>query len=693
MATGGGGAAAASSSYPSLIKAYAVPFFLFAVSIFYQLVVLPRSFPPSHYDVLGIKRFSSIEEVKDAYEKLSSKWNSSAEVPSAADFIEIQYAYELLKNPLWKRDYDIFGIDEQLDVLNNRREQYAGKSFSQIALPLLDARSSDPEDHGLPIITSEDFRSMFSNSKPWLIQIYSLGSSRSAQFFNSWKEIASLLDGVANTGMVELGEVQVATSLAERKPTGHFFFRNGLPSLVAFPLGCKTSDCLVRYEGDLSVDAVTDWFATVILGLPRILYHSKETLGKNFLAKSGPHKVKVILFSKTGVRATPFVRQTAKNYWSYASFAFVLWREEDFSFWWNTFEVESAPAIVFLKDPGVKPVVFHGLFNNSWFSDVMEKNKQQELPQLRSTTSMELGCDARGYSRAGFDTTSWYCVILAGRLGPELNKMRETMRRVGELLSSDGKLSDVDDDQSLLLATALKNKRLTFAWLDGEAQEKYCLFYLHSETSYDTCGPRRDLSDVPRLFIVRYKRNTTQDNVRGKRNAFDDEDADPASQLVARYNGSDETPQIARWIAETISDGETRDLPFFKIKAPDLVPEDSDPIWSRGAQNILYKSVGVKHWIYRIKSRIYDHMGDPRIGPILLLGALMSFGAVWLMRSQPAHRGQSSQPSESGLEKDETTEKRRERRRNVLKRNVPPSISDIEPKDAYQMPMSDSDSN
>lgn len=38
---------------------------------------------------------------------------------------------------------------------------------------------------------------------------------------------------------------------------------------------------------------------------------------------------------------------------------------------------------------------------------------------------MELGCDARGYSRSGSDATIWYCVILAGRLSPELNKMRE----------------------------------------------------------------------------------------------------------------------------------------------------------------------------------------------------------------------------------------------------------------------------
>ncbi|KAF2311303.1 hypothetical protein GH714_021603 [Hevea brasiliensis] len=691
MATGGL-RGAASSSFLSPIKAYAVPLFLFALAIFYQLVVLPRSFPPSHYDVLGIKSYSSIEEVKNAYEKLSSKWNSGSEVPTAANFLEIQYAYELLTNPLWKRDYDIFGIDEQLLALDKFKEQYAGESFSRIGLPLLEATYSDPGDHALTVVTSENFGSMFTNSKTWLIEIYSDGSSRSAQFFNSWKEITSLLEGVANTGMVELGDVQLTTSLAERKPTGHFFFRNGLPSLVAFPPGCRTSDCLIRYEGDLSIDAVTDWTATVILGLPRILYYSKESLGKNFLAKCGPHKVKVIFFSKTGVRATPFVRQTAKNYWAYACFAFVLWREEDFSLWWNTFEVESAPAIVFLKDPGVKPVIFHGSFNTSWFADVMEKNKQQELPQLRSVNSMELGCDARGYSRNGVNTISWYCVILAGRLGSELNKMRETMRRVQELLSNDGELSDVDKDQSLLLSTALKNRRLTFAWLDGEAQQKYCFFYLHSETSYDTCGPRRDLTDVPRLFIVRYKRNATQDNVRIRKNVFEYEEADPASQLVARYNGSDKIPQIIQWISGTIKDGETRDLPFFKTKTPDLVPEDTDPIWSKGVQSILSRSVGIKHILLKVMGKTYDHMGDPRIGPILLLAALMSFGTMWLMRNQQTRQSQLSQPSQSNV-KDEIMQKRRERRRNASNGDMPPSITDMEPKDAYQMPMSDSDSD
>ncbi|KAK8931353.1 hypothetical protein KSP39_PZI017076 [Platanthera zijinensis] len=51
-----------------------------------------------------------------------------------------------------------------------------------------------------------------------------------------------------------------------------------LPSLVAFPPSCVSSECYIRYSGDLSVDSIVDWLATTVLDLPRILYYSKESL-------------------------------------------------------------------------------------------------------------------------------------------------------------------------------------------------------------------------------------------------------------------------------------------------------------------------------------------------------------------------------------------------------------------------------
>lgn len=51
------------------------------------------------------------------------------------------------------------------------------------------------------------------------------------------------------------------------------------PLLASFPLGKNnTSNLSVRFEGELSTDAVTDWFATTVLELPRVFYHTKETL-------------------------------------------------------------------------------------------------------------------------------------------------------------------------------------------------------------------------------------------------------------------------------------------------------------------------------------------------------------------------------------------------------------------------------
>ncbi|KAK6117916.1 hypothetical protein DH2020_048321 [Rehmannia glutinosa] len=742
------------SSIKSTIKAYALPLFLLATSVFYQLVVLPRNFPPSYYDVLGIPKYSSIEEVTRAYEKITSKClgnsayvlrnllsglavrgNSSVEVPPDVDLIKVQYAFELLTNQLLKRDYDIYNIDEHFQVLEKVKE--SGKHIAEVDLPLIEAASFDPEDQDFGFISSQNFLSMFEDDKALLLQIISLGSNHCAQFSITWKRIVTLLNGVANTGVVELGDVQLAVHLAEKNPVDKPFFRNGLPALLAFPPGCRSSSCLYRYEDELSVDAITDWLATGILNLPRITYYSKESL------------VKVIFISKTGERATPFIRQAAKNYSSYATFAFALWKEEESLFWWNMFGVESAPAIVFMKDPGVEPVVYHGMYRFSYHTHLFNlevsvsycsldrllilklpleenflvlfakgfletpttnqhfnpcsgillliyiHNRQNShrtdslLPQLRNVTSMELGCDVQGYSHARSDTKIWYCALVAGRPSQELNKMRETMRRVQEKLTNNGEL-DIDDQEpmSASAALALKQKRLTFAWLDGEAQQNDVLKYafwktdgtviggklIEREDSYETCGPRRSMTDVARLFIVRYERNADNENLDTKKqannilHAWYHTEADPVSTLVAKYNGSTEISEIIRWISQTIKDGDSREIPPF-------------------FQKFISSGKNMKQWTSSFKSLLSDYLGDPRIGPSLLLVALMSSGLIWLNRSRST---QSSNQNESNQLKDED-KPRRSRPRKDPNQLIPPSITDLDPIDAQQMPFSDSD--
>ncbi|OIV97101.1 hypothetical protein TanjilG_10047 [Lupinus angustifolius] len=678
-----------SPSMFSTIRAYALPIILFAGALYYQLVLIPNAFPPSHYDVLQIERYSSVEKVKEAYDKLESKWNSAVEASDTREFVKIRYAYELLTNPLWKRDYDIFGIDEQLHIIESASKHYAGKRVSELDLPLLDVPTPGSIDHSSKVISTSDFRSIFPDAKPWLIQLYSLGSNRSAHFSESWNKIAALLHAFTNIGVVELGEVELAVHLADKRSSGKPFFRNVYKAPLSVILGgqmftiiaseesvsrnepttYRSQGALLRvgvavrgcdeamvmqlqsegnelclrsgFHGELTVDTVTNWFATTVLALPQIKYYSKESL------------VKVIFFSN-GERAAPFIRQAAKDYWAYASFAFIFWREEESSYWQGAFGVESAPAIVFLKDPGVKPVVHHVSVNNSLLLNMMENNKQQELPQLRSVTSMELGCDPHGYSRAGYDTVIWYCAVAAGRPSRELNKMRED----------------------------------------------YCQFYL-GQAGEHACGQPRGMTDIPQLFIIRYLRNSsnvetrTQETKNWKSLLVQDlaTENDQAGQFVARYKGSDDISQITEWIASIIADGDTRDLPFFTLRTPKFSPEDTEPIWSRTAQNI---PKNMKQGILGAVSGLSVYRDDPRIGPALLLGALLSLGTIWLRRNQKVQPPKSNQPSQPSSEAVPSQSERKQRPasgqvRRRPNKNPSPSITDLEPSDAYQMPLSDSD--
>ncbi|EPS69605.1 hypothetical protein M569_05158, partial [Genlisea aurea] len=652
-------------SIKSTLKAYSLPIILLAAALFFQLVVLPRNYPPSYYDgqsytvpnqfypylvsefwrvmiftVLGIPRYSSVEQVIQAYENINAKWYSNI-------LFQVQYAYELLTNEYTKRDYDVYNIDEHSHLLEKVKESNLGKHISGIDLPLIKLTPFDPADRDVALISSENFLSKFEDDKALLIQIISFGSSRSAQLSNIWKRAVYLLNDIVNSGVVELADVNLVGYLAERKPRGQPFFRKGLPAFVAFPAGCKSSSCLLRFDGDPSVDSITDWVATEILNLPRIPYYSKDSLVQKFLGKSKPHQVKVILISKTGERASPFVRQASKNYLNHMKFALALWKEEDSAFWLRMFGVDSPPAIVILKDPGVEPVVYRGKskrsVNASMFSDVLAKNKHFVLPQLRNLTSAELGCDARGYSRSGRDTKIWYCAIVTGRPSLELNRMRETMRRVQEKL-----LSNESEDPRLASASlALREKRLTFAWLDGESQNRYCFFHIHSEDSFETCGPRRGINDVARLFIVRFERNdeeeenseppTTAATRRHERNVFfaswhqpEEAAADPTSSLVAKYNGSNDVSEMTTWISQTVRDGDSRNISPFRTTTPPLVPEDNGETWTKSSK----KLIGIPSVARSFVSGGYDRLTDPRIGPSLLLVALLAFGRIWLNRSR-----------------------------------------------------------
>lgn len=65
------------------------------------------------------------------------------------------------------------------------------------------------------------------------------------------------------------------------------------------------------------------------------------------------------------------------------------------------------------------------------------------------------------------------CAVTFYSFGNGVNyTWQKTLRRVQETLSNDGESDHVDpDNMSSAAAFALKQKRLTFTWLDGEVQQ------------------------------------------------------------------------------------------------------------------------------------------------------------------------------------------------------------------------------
>ncbi len=67
--------------------------------------------PENYYDILGVKKNASIDEIKKAYKELAKKYHPdvSKEAESEKKFKEINEAYSVLSDPEKKQNYDNYG--------------------------------------------------------------------------------------------------------------------------------------------------------------------------------------------------------------------------------------------------------------------------------------------------------------------------------------------------------------------------------------------------------------------------------------------------------------------------------------------------------------------------------------------------------------------------------------------------------
>ncbi|CAK9235723.1 unnamed protein product [Sphagnum jensenii] len=117
-----------------------------------------------------------------------------------------------------------------------------------------------------------------------------------------------------------------------------------------------------QFRGEKTVDALVEWAATSLLKLPRILYygakglvtHNTHYLSNSFMTdviqKTGLHKVKGQHHTFDRLPSSTGIMQSLQ--WCFGRSRATHFGRPG---------VKSAPAVVFVKDPGLEPVIYHGM--------------------------------------------------------------------------------------------------------------------------------------------------------------------------------------------------------------------------------------------------------------------------------------------------------------------------------------------
>ncbi|KAI8422500.1 hypothetical protein MSG28_006316 [Choristoneura fumiferana] len=214
---------------------------IFALTGFVNLTDL------SFYEILGITKQSSTQEIRQAYKKLAIKFHpdKNQDESDQEKFLKITEAYETLKDPEKRRKYDTFGIHQSY---TRQYDYHSQKEYNKLFYNGL-----YHEDPFVDTITGQGFYSYLSEGLHF-INFYSPFCPPCQALSDNWKKLAEKYKGIVKVGAVNC------------KYHNSFCYNSmrigSYPSLLLYPNG-KTGN-YVYYRGAHSLPALEDFVLSYI---------------------------------------------------------------------------------------------------------------------------------------------------------------------------------------------------------------------------------------------------------------------------------------------------------------------------------------------------------------------------------------------------------------------------------------------
>ncbi|CAL8147772.1 unnamed protein product [Orchesella dallaii] len=448
------------------------------VSSAYGVTTASGSYNP--YEVLGVKRSASPQEIRKAYKQLVVLWHpdKNKEGETEDKFILIKSAYELLSDPERRRLYDQHGITEDSPNLNPRPDYNNFHKFDPIDEILTFTTGGSfhfPFADGISYlhkqsITSKTFDQNVlprSNIVPQLLLFYGDWCTGCARAAPTWRSISEEL---SNVGM------DVACVHAERERV--VARRMGISAVPAVVLVIDSHPYHYR-ETVISASKVIGFIRSK---LPfDLITHLDQTNVDIFLNSWWDNRIRVIIFG-----STPLIRLRylllAFQYRERAAFGII--RTDESPDLVHRFGVTKGLDSILVFKEYAKPVASLSMLDipHKLMKDLVENNKFLNLPRLSSQSIMDTICPTESsvYRRR-------LCVVFLTRDTTKLHdeekveQLRQYATRPS--LPSRVKFAYVYEDKqrdfisalssgnvkdsNLLIIWRQDKKRLSYEWMEG----------------------------------------------------------------------------------------------------------------------------------------------------------------------------------------------------------------------------------